>query len=73
MCKWGTDKMITLCKPKEHSKRIEIAVDACLADIVQALNNFGIETLSCCCGHGKTDGEIMLTDGRTLVITRKEK
>jgi hypothetical protein len=68
MCKWGTDKIVKLCKPKEVSGRTEIAVDACLADLIQALNNVGIETVTCCCGHGKSDGEIILADGRRLII-----
>lgn len=32
-------------------------VDACIAPLVQMLNDYGIETLGCCCGHGKEDGE----------------
>lgn len=43
-------------------------VDACIADIVAALNNAGILTANCCCGHGVTDGSIILHDGRELII-----
>lgn len=68
MCKWGTDKIVRLCKPRPVSGRTEIMVDACLADLVQALNDAGIETQGCCCGHGKGDGDIQLADGRILVI-----
>ena len=68
MCKWGTDKIVKLYKPMHNSKRTEIAVDACLADLVQALNDAGIETIGCCCGHGKGAGDIQLADGRVLTI-----
>jgi hypothetical protein len=44
-------------------------VDACIADIVQALNSAGIYTSNCCCGHGKEPGTIFLHDGRTLTIS----
>lgn len=44
------------------------AVDRCIAPLVEALNAAGILTASSCCGHGETDGEIMLQDGRTLRI-----
>lgn len=71
MCEWGTYKTIMLCKPKEFSKRIEIPVDACIADIIQALNNMNIETVASCCGHFKGLGEIVLGDGRTLLIMDK--
>ena len=68
MCKWGETKTVRLCKPRPISGRTEIGVDACLADIVQALNDAKIETVGCCCGHGKGDGEISLADGRRLII-----
>jgi hypothetical protein len=70
MCKWGTDKTVKLCKPMLVSGRTEIAVDDCIADLVQALNDAGIETIGCCCGHGKVDGDIQLADGRILIIER---
>ena len=46
-------------------------VDKCIAPIVQALNDAGIYTAGCCCGHGETDGNIILHDGRLLTIEIK--
>jgi hypothetical protein len=43
-------------------------VDRCIAPIVTALELAGIHMLGSCCGHGRSEGEILLTDGRTLVI-----
>lgn len=43
-------------------------VDRCLSDIVVALNRADILTRSCCCGHGRDQGSIILHDGRTLVL-----
>lgn len=68
MCKWGMYKTVKLCKPKEISKRVYIQVDSCLADLIQALNDAQIYTITSCCGHGKGYGEIILEDGRTLTI-----
>jgi tRNA(Phe) wybutosine-synthesizing methylase Tyw3 len=50
-------------------------VDACIADLVRALNAGGVVTTSsCCCGHGRTDGSILLADGRELrLAARQEK
>lgn len=70
MCKWGTSKMVTLCSPRNISGRIEVGVDECIADLVQALNNAKIETTGSCCGHGKHEGNILLKDGRILEIKR---
>ncbi len=33
-----------------------------------ALNNNGIPTSECCCGHGEKEGFIFLQDGRVLRI-----
>ncbi|KKL85456.1 hypothetical protein LCGC14_1954610, partial [marine sediment metagenome] len=40
-----------MCKfsPKSGLKRI----DPCMRDLINALKQQGIETLGCCCGHGK--------------------
>jgi len=43
-------------------------IDKCIASIVSALQKAGINMRSSCCGHGKGDGEIILQDGRVLVI-----
>lgn len=43
-------------------------IDRCIAPIVQALQHGGIDMRSSCCGHGKGGGEILLQDGRRLVI-----
>jgi hypothetical protein len=43
-------------------------VDACIAEIVCALNAGGVMTTSSCCGHGRSDGSILLADGREMVI-----
>lgn len=45
-------------------------VDRCIAPIVGALQHAGIDMLGSCCGHGRTDGVILLADGRELVIRK---
>lgn len=61
MCAWGTNTVIEISgKPK--------AIDSCIAPIVDALNKGGIATTGSCCGHGKNHGDILLADGRALVI-----
>lgn len=59
----------------EHGKTVEMelggriwGVDACIAPLVQALNQENIATIASCCGHGKIHGLISLQDGRELVI-----
>lgn len=48
-------------------------IDRCIAHIVAALNAGGVETVACCCGHGKQHGRITLADGRELVIMSEEE
>lgn len=45
-------------------------IDWCIHHIVAALNAGGVETIACCCGHGKKDGRIDLADGRVLIIKK---
>jgi len=51
MCLYGTHKEITVINPAQQNKKIK--VDACIADEIQQLNNTGVITLGCCCGHGQ--------------------
>jgi hypothetical protein len=46
-----------------------VLIDACIAPIVQALNDAGIATATSCCGHGQGDGFIMLKNNRLLIIS----
>lgn len=50
----------------------EKAIDTCIADIVSTLNKARIFTDGSCCGHGVYDGNILLSDGRTLSVTFPE-
>lgn len=73
MCKWGTDVVMPLEIPADvsHSGKAyikNVGVDACLAPIIKALNDAGVKTVACCCGHGKSLGSIHLADKRVLLI-----
>lgn len=57
--------------PMAIKRRVEF-IDPCIAHIIAALNAANIITTCSCCGHGKTDGTIMLDDGRVLTITEGE-
>lgn len=41
-----------------------------IVDLVRALNKAGIRTVASCSGHGYRPGNIILADGRELVIAR---
>lgn len=72
-----------------YLKRGTVRVDACLKEIIQELNDKGIITLGCCCGHGKYPRTIICLedDGRfacreigdiyewysSIIIKRKRK
>jgi hypothetical protein len=73
MCEWGNDIVMIVPIPAglSHTGKFrweEKGIDSCIAPIVKALNDAGIYTANSCCGHGKTDGSILLHDGRELVI-----
>ena len=47
-------------------------IDWCIHQIVAALNAGGVRTVASCCGHRKMDGNIILEDGRVLIIKNRE-
>jgi len=59
MCKWGTDANVTLAHPMPVSGRTVIPVDSCIQPLIQVLNDYGIHTVGCCCGHGKGPGVVL--------------
>lgn len=62
----------TLSEPNEAGVRVvwwaEAPVDRCISGLVKALNAEVVLTASCCCGHGKGPGEIVMHDGRVLLV-----
>ncbi len=75
MCKWGTDVELLVPIPASCSytgafRWAKKAVDRCIAPYVKALNDAGLYTGGCCCGHGEYDGFIGLHDGTILTITK---
>jgi len=37
-----------------------VPVDYCIAPLIQMLNDYGVKTLGCCCGHGKGWGMVLI-------------
>lgn len=58
MC--NQEQTVRLNRTRPISGRIDIMVDACIADEVQMLNNAGVWTLCSCCGHGISPGSILI-------------
>lgn len=48
----------------------ERGIDACIVPLVKALNAAGLTTIASCCGHGHRPGNIVLDDGREIIIAR---
>ena len=73
MCKWGTTEKVLVkiptglsCTGEEEWR--EMGIDSCIAPLVKALQESGIDMRSSCCGHGRPLGDIYLQDGRILLI-----
>lgn len=69
MCKRGTDIEVTLCKPREDGM-ITAKIDSCIAPLIQMLNDCGIQTVSSCCGHGKTSHSYIRIHPKYIMIQK---
>ena len=58
----------SLSHTKKEYRRVW-SIDACIADIVGALDKAGIKMRHSCCGHGE-NGDIILEDRRKIVIKK---
>jgi len=75
VCKWSDKVLLSVPIPDNLSHNGKMfwkntEVDSCIAPIVKALNDSGIYTSGCCCGHGKTEGTILLHDGEMIELAR---
>lgn len=72
MCKWGTTTMINVIR-RNHDDypdgKHQVGVDACIADYVQAMNDAGIITIGCCCGHGKAQAIVLVAAESAAKLT----
>jgi hypothetical protein len=78
MCEWGDTVRVRVripadlsCSGRAHWKRAQI--DRCIAPLVKALQEGGIDMRGSCCGHGRGEGYIGLQDGRLLRILDPEE
>ena len=65
MCKYGTDKNIKVI----HQNKI-VKIDACIAPLVYLLNEYGIETIACCCHHGQVKISSIIISPKNTRICR---
>ena len=56
-------------RPVSRGQRWHTAkIDECLVPLINALNTGGIHTRSCCCGHGRRLGQVVLEDHSEFII-----
>ena len=76
MCKKGDTTLLEITtlagdyrgKEKKGKKQI----DKCLAPLVKMLNEYGIKTCDCCCGHGKLKNSWIMIDPRNIHFEKVE-
>lgn len=71
MCEWGTHirLRVPIRSDLAHDGKFSWAerqIDACIAPLVERLNESGLLTANACCGHGKMQPEIIMHDGTSV-------
>lgn len=77
MCRHGTHELVRVRIPADlagggRAKWKRMKIDACIAPLVRALQEAGVNMRGSCCGHGRGRGDIHLQDGRMLLILDKK-
>ena len=77
MCQYNESVLVNVKIPVDlscdgKSKWKLVKIDKCIAPIVKALQDSGINMRGSCCGHGIVEGDIQLQDGRMLLILDKK-
>lgn len=73
MCKYVENTRVLVKIPADLScdsreKWKEAKIDTCIASLIKALQEGGIDMRGSCCGHNEKHGWIELQDGRSLLI-----
>lgn len=64
---WNTRQAKNRCG-NDKCNEINSGIDECIKPLIKALNDCGMETVASCCGHGNRHGNVMLRDGREILI-----
>lgn len=71
MCEWGTTVVVATPAWLWDRRAIPengIHIDSCIADVVTALWDRDIYTLSSCCGHGKMRPSLVLDNASDIPL-----
>lgn len=52
--------------------RQDVEVDGCLVGEINRLNNEGVKTIGCCCGHGRRQGYIQVAPDSVAEMLKRE-
>ena len=62
------------CSTRREAAMVTVApgiwCDPCIVPLVSALNAAGLKTIASCCGHGRRPTQIILADGREIIVAR---
>ena len=62
MCEWGTETVLDLPDDIHPEKKNRtVAVDSCIAQVIEKLWMEGCQTRGCCCGHGKESASLVVS------------
>ncbi|BBN99175.1 hypothetical protein St703_18800 [Sporolactobacillus terrae] len=68
ICLYGTYKWVKVINTDQMHHIVK--VDACIASEIKFLNDMGVVTLSCCCGHGKRNSHVLISIRSVKVAER---
>ena len=73
MCEWNNGG-IAVDLPdnmRDLKESGTVCIDECIVPQIQALWKAGVMTRGCCCGHGKTNPEVIIADSQDPTATAR--
>lgn len=72
MCEHNNSEVVQLPDHIHPDKEVRsVSLDRCIADAIKALWAADVQTLGCCCGHGRSNPDVVIATGIEAAEIRK--
>jgi len=60
-----------MCRAVKYKNTSNVRIDKCMRKFIENLKGLGVQTLACCCGHGKYPMTLVVDIGFSKVLAKE--